>query len=283
MSAATTDTRTATSSSGTLTFKLRFEPAERLNLSALIPGKLAAMTIADIERLDIGTGPQAVHLGDAFTVTGTLGDTVVIEGSSSRLDFIGDTHAGGTIIVDGDTGAYAGRKMRAGRLDIRGNAGAYLASAMMDGLVTVAGSAGDYLGAPRAGEKDGIAGGRVIVSGPIGDQCAARMRRGLVVSKSTIGALAGNRMMGGTIWAVGGFGPSAGCQMRRGTLITPTLDDPLPTFLDCGVHDLGILHIMSRHYAAALGKAAPVLPSGPVRRFAGDMAHLGRGEILVTA
>lgn len=283
MNAPTTDTSTAKSSSGTLTFKLRSEPAERLNLSALIPGKLAAMNIADIERLDIGTGPRAVHLGDAFAVTGTPGDTVIIEGGSGRLDFIGETHTGGTIIVDGDAGAYAGRKMRAGRLEIRGNAGAYLASAMLDGLVTVAGSAGDYLGAPRAGEKDGITGGSIIVTGPIGHQCAARMRRGLVVSKTTIGAFAGNRMMGGTIWAAGGFGPGAGCQMRRGTLITPTLDDPLPTFLDCGVHDLGILHIMSRHYAAALGKAAPVLPSGPVRRFAGDMAHLGRGEILVTA
>lgn len=269
-------------SSGTLTFKLRAAPTERLNLSALIPGRLAAMTTAEIEALDIGTGPHAVRVGDAFAISGTPGDTVVFEGGSSRLDFIGETHAGGTIIVDGDAGAYAARRMRAGRLDIRGSAGAFLASSLVDGIVTVAGSAGDHLGAPRPGEKDGIAGGTVIVSGPIGDDCATRMRRGLVVSKSTIGAKAGNRMMGGTIWAAGGFGASAGVQMRRGTLISPRLDDPLPTFLDCGVHDLGILRIMSRHYSATLGDLAPVLPTGPMRRYAGDMAHLGRGEILVS-
>jgi len=271
---------TAPASGGGFILKLRSAPPERVDLSALVPGRLAHLSTGEIEKLQVNTGPQALHVADLFTVSGSAGPALTFEGGSSLLDNVASEHAGGLITVDGDVGAYAGHKMRAGKLAISGHAGPALGCQLQGGLITLGGDAGDCLGAPRAGEKDGIAGGVIVVHGAAGDNCATRMRRGIVIVRGAVGAFAGARMMGGTIWTLTGFGSSAGVQMRRGTLITPKLDNPLPTFLDCGRHDLGILQIMARHLKATYGEEFPALPTGPMRRFAGDMAHLGKGEIL---
>jgi formylmethanofuran dehydrogenase subunit C len=57
----------------------------------------------------------------------------------------------------------------------------------------------------------------------------------------------------------------------------------LPTFADCGKHDLVILRILSRYMADTLGTLAPRPLPPVVRRLAGDMAAIGKGEILLTA
>ena len=90
-------------------------------------------------------------------------------------------------------------------------------------------------------------------------------------------------MIGGTIVAEGGFGANAGQLMRRGTLIGPRVDRMLPTFADCGHHELVILRVMERGWGRVLGPLAPEpFPAG-VRRFAGDLAAIGKGELLLTA
>lgn len=264
-----------------LKLKLRNPPPERLDMSRIVPGLLAALPIIEIERLDVGTSRIGVKLADLFTVTGGAGDALAIEGGSDRLDFVGASHGGGTIVVEGDVGAYAGWRMSSGRLDIRGKAGPWLASGLSGGLVSVAGDAGDYLGAPRAGERFGMAGGTVVVAGNAGARAGDRMRRGTIIARGKCGPLAGARIMGGTIWAEGGFAESAGAMMRRGTLIAPSGTRVAPTFVDCGQHELVILRIMSSHFASALGQLAPKPLPGLARRFAGDMAALGKGEILL--
>ncbi len=265
-----------------LTLKLIAEPTERLNLTGISPTKLEGMSPDEISKINLGSNADPVLLGDWFHVTGSSADTITIDGGSTRLDFIGASLDKGTIIIDGNVGAYAGHKMTSGRLDIRGNAGQYFASSLIDGLVTVAGNVGDHLGAPKRGERDGIQGGNIIVHGTIGDFAGERMRRGTLIARGNIGSSAGARMMGGTIWATRGFGASPGVQMRRGMLITPTVGSLLPTFVDCGHHDLSILAIMHRHLKQTLGELAPSLSTATVQKFAGDMASLGKGELLVT-
>ena len=268
-----------------LTLKLSAAPQRRLDMSRLVPGLLAGLTTAEVERLPIADGNRPLSVGDVFQVAGTPGERLTIEGATDRLDYLGAEHSGGDIIVEGDAGGYAGRRMRSGRLEIRGNAGEALASNMRGGLIVVAGNAARRLGTPRPGEKDGMAGGSVVIKGDAGDFCGERMRRGTIVVKGRIGSHAGARMMGGTIYAEQGLGEAAGMQMRRGTLIAPNVAQPLATFADCGRHDLLILRIMAAHWVATLGDLAPpaLSPSAAApRRLMGDMASLGKGEILLT-
>jgi formylmethanofuran dehydrogenase subunit C len=73
--------------------------------------------------------------------------------------------------------------------------------------------------------------------------------------------------------------------MRRGTLLLrqapPAL---LPTFNDCGVHPLTILTLLARSWRDLEGRFAALPETGlRVRRFMGDLANDGRGEILVRA
>jgi formylmethanofuran dehydrogenase subunit C len=57
----------------------------------------------------------------------------------------------------------------------------------------------------------------------------------------------------------------------------------LPTFADAGKHDLVILRILSRYMREVLGAQAPRPLSGIVRKYAGDLATIGKGEILLTS
>ncbi len=265
-----------------LTLKLKATPDQRLDLSALSPAKVSAMSQGDIERLSIGIGRRPVKLGDVFAISGTPGDTLVIEGSTARLDGIGTELDQGTLIVEGDVGAYAARRMKGGRLDIRGAAGAYLASGLRGGIVT-AKSAGDLAGAPKVGERFGMLGGVVVISGDVGERAGDRMRRGTIIAKGRFGASAGSRMMGGTLWTEQGFGAGPGPLMRRGTLIGPSVERLLPTFNDAGLHDLNVLRLISRYFAETLGELAPAALPPKVRRISGDLATIGKGEILLTA
>jgi formylmethanofuran dehydrogenase subunit C len=266
-----------------LVFKLKGAPDERLDLSKLTPTKLGKMSAADIARIEVGTTRRNLTAGDVFSISGKPDDTITIAGSSNRLDFVGSELDHGTIIVEGDVGAFAGRSMSGGRLEIKGDAGAWLASGVSGGVIWVKGSAGSYIGGQRAGDKFGMTGGLVVIDGQAGDRVGERMRRGTLLVRGKCGAFAGSRMLGGTIWAEQGFGPSAGLLLRRGTLMGPSVERMLPTFIDTGRQDLNVLRILSRYLTASLGPLAPKPISGAVRRYAGDLATIGKGEILITA
>jgi formylmethanofuran dehydrogenase subunit C len=267
----------------TLSFTLRQAPHQVVDLSALLPSKLAGLSSSDIERIELGSGHTAVRVGDLFTVAGSPGDTITISGTSPELDKIGSGLDGGTIVVEGNIGNYAGTDMKGGRLDIRGNAGGYLASCMTGGLITVSGSVGDYVGGTRPGDRFGMLGGTVVIEGSTGTRAGERMRRGVIIVRGKFGSAAGSRMVGGTLWTETGFGIDPGPLLRRGTLIAPTVERLLPTFSDCGYNDLNILRIMSRYMTETLGPLAPKPLPAKVRRLAGDLATIGKGEILLTA
>jgi formylmethanofuran dehydrogenase subunit C len=262
----------------TLNFKLRQAPAIPVDLSVLIPSRLAGLSTEDIEGLPLG----AFKVGDLFEVSGTLSDAIVISGGSPLLDYVGAGLDGGSITVEGHVGAYAARGMRSGRLNIRGDAGPYLASAVRDGIVHVTGSAGNFAGGARPGDKFGMVGGTVLIENDVGERAGERMRRGTIIARGKFGAAAGSRMVGGTLWTETGFGPRPGPLLRRGTLIGPKVDYMLPTFADCGRIDPVILRILSRFVDQTLGALAPKPLPPMVQKFAGDLATIGKGEILLT-
>jgi formylmethanofuran dehydrogenase subunit C len=268
----------------TITFTLRSVPEGRLDLGGLVPAHLAGQAIASIERIALRPGREAVHVGDVFKVSGgPIGaDDTVIIGGHGRFDEIGAGLASGSVRVEGDAGAFAGTGVKGGRLDISGSAGPFLACGQRGGLVTVQGGAGDGVGAMRDGHRYGMLGGLVHVGGDCGARTGDRMRRGTIVIRGRAGASAGSRMMGGTIIAEGGFAAGPGPLLRRGTLIGPKVEALLPTFADCGRHDLMVMRLVQRYLAEALGELAPKLPAGPVRRLMGDLATIGKGEILLT-
>jgi formylmethanofuran dehydrogenase subunit C len=71
--------------------------------------------------------------------------------------------------------------------------------------------------------------------------------------------------------------------MRRGTIVLGREAAELsPTFIDCGVHDLIAARLIAGFVDGYSPRAARLLRR-PLRRFAGDMATLGKGEILLRA
>jgi formylmethanofuran dehydrogenase subunit C len=266
-----------------LTLRLRAPATERINLDGVTPAKLAALSAHEIGRINVGIDKGGLALGDAFEISGSPGETLTIEGSGPNVDFVGGGLDNGSIHVVGDVGSYAGRKMTGGKLEIRGNAGNFLASGSTGGFIHVSGNAGDNVGGFIPGDRFGMLGGTTVIAGNIGARAGEKMRRGTIIVKGKTGEGAGTRMIGGTIWAEGGIGPLPGFMMRRGTLIGPSVESLLPTFVDCGKHDLVIVRVMSRYLKGALGDLAPKPMPLFVRKIGGDMATIGRGEILLPA
>jgi formylmethanofuran dehydrogenase subunit C len=266
-----------------LVLTLRERPDQRLDLAPLVPHRLAGMTAAEIERIELQTTRRRVAVGDIFRLG--MGDAaqIRIEGACDRLDRIGHEMTGGEIVVEGDVGARAGRLMTHGRLTVHGSVGPWAASGMNGGVIEIFGDAGDRLGGPIAGEVAGMRGGIVLVHGGAGERAGDRMRRGTIVVEGDAGASAGSRMIAGTLVVVGRSGPLPGYLMKRGTIVLGDKNEELsPTFIDCGVHDLIAERLMAGFIGGYSARAAKLFDR-PLRRFAGDMAVLGKGEIFISA
>lgn len=266
-----------------LVLTLNARPAERLDMSPVLPHLLAGKTAREIARIGVGTTRRPVTLGDVFRVR--MGDAqhIRIEAAGDRLDRIGYGMTGGEIMVDGDAGSEAGRLMTGGRLTIKGDAGPWAASAMRGGRIEISGAAGERLGGPLPGEMAGMRGGVVIVRGNAGPRAGDRMRRGTIVVEGRAGAWAGSRMIAGTLILAGPAGPLPGYLMRRGTIVLGAGAAQLsPTFIDCGMHDLIALRLLAAFVGSHSARAARLLQR-PLHRFAGDMAVLGKGEIFLAS
>jgi formylmethanofuran dehydrogenase subunit C len=264
---------------------LKGKPPTRLSLDGIIPEKLAGLSQAEIARLPLALGNRSGNLGDWFSVqvTGEAGETLVISGTSDRLDHIGAGMGRGEIRVEGDAGAYAGMGMAGGVLAISGSALHGAAMAMAGGELRIGGDAGDQLGGARPGENWGMREGIVIVAGSAGAGVGDRMRRGLIAVAGGVGAFCGARMIAGTVVVGGGLGDHPGLAMRRGTIVA--LDGAArvpPSFADCGTHELVWGRLLALRLVG-LWPHAPALGSARLHRWAGDLASGGKGEILIRA
>jgi formylmethanofuran dehydrogenase subunit C len=264
-----------------LVLTLRQIPEQRLDLSPLVPQRLAGKSAAEIAALELQTTRTRVTVGDAFRLR--MGDAghIRIENAVDRLDRVGAGMNDGEIVVNGDVGVQAGRLMTGGRLQITGSAGPWAASAMRGGEMEIGGDVGDRLAGPLAGETVGMRGGLVIVRGNAGARAGDRMRRGIILVEGGAGRYAGSRMIAGTLMVRRAAGPLPGYLMRRGTIVLGGGCETLsPTFVDCGAHDLVALRLMANLIAAYSAPLASITRRTR-QRLAGDMAVLGKGEIFL--
>jgi formylmethanofuran dehydrogenase subunit C len=260
---------------------LRTRPDQRLDLSPLVPHGLAGKTAREIARIDLQTTRQRIKVGDVFGLRPGDVEQIRIQDACDRLDYVGQEMKNGELLVEGDVGIQAGRLMAGGRLTVVGNAGPWAASGMKAGVLEIRGSAGDRLGGALAWEVAGMRGGIVVVRGSVGERAGDRMRRGTIIIEGEAGPYAGSRMIAGTLIVRRRAGPLAGFLLKRGTIVLGDSRSVLPpTFMDCGEYEL----VAMRWLAAMIdpySKGAAALLRRPLTRFAGDMAVLGKGEILV--
>jgi formylmethanofuran dehydrogenase subunit C len=269
----------------TLCLTLREPPIQRVDLSPLSIDHLAGKSPQEVAALELVTGNRKVRVDTLFTVSGASAMELEIRNTCDRLDRIGEGMTHGRIIVRGDVGDYLGLGMTGGHIEVEGSAGAHAGTGMTGGMITIRGDAGDFLAAALPGDRHGMQGGTIVVGGSAGARVGDRMRRGLVLIDGGVGDYCASRMVAGTVAVWGTVGAAPGIAMRRGTLLLQHRPKALvPTFNDCGEYSLNFLTLLLRSWRNLPSRFA-TLPDSRIRarRYIGDLANDGRGEILVMA
>ena len=265
-----------------LTFTLKYQPAQRVDMSPLTCDKLKELSLKQIADLTLQNGKAKVRVAELFDISGNDTQNIVIKNSFEKLDFIGKELDGGSITVEGDVGAYCGISMKTGTLTVNGNTGIFAACEMKKGFLTINGNAGDFLGGALPGNKMGMKGGTVLVKGNAGERVGDHLRRGVILIEGNAGDYCGSRMTAGTIAVMGNVGNHLGYAMRRGTLLLWNQPKLPATFNDCGSHTLAFLPLLFASFKSLNSKFADSAAGfNRVQRFGGDMAEMGRGEVLV--
>jgi formylmethanofuran dehydrogenase subunit C len=266
-----------------LTFSLRGVPPQRVDLSCLTPAALNGKSPSEINALPIQTTRRALTVGELFDVQWGDLDEIVFEGGSERLDRVGAGLTSGAIRIVGEAGVEVGRGMINGCVRIEGSVGPFSGSGMRGGMLEITGDAGERLGGPLAGETEGMNGGVIHVLGGAGPRAGDRLRRGFILIEGAVADYAGSRMIAGTMAIGGKAGAFPGYLMNRGTiLLSDGATEMSPTFRDCGTFELVVARLLASHVepiSVRLGAAFRT----PLRRFAGDLATLGMGEIFTPA
>jgi formylmethanofuran dehydrogenase subunit C len=258
-------------------------PRQRLDLSPLLPEHLAGMTPEAIAAIALTCGNRQLRVDEVFEVAPAAGEALIIRNQGARLDLLGSAMTTGELTLEGDAGAYAGLAMSGGRLTIRGQAGPFAGAAMQGGILEIGGNAGDWLGGGLPGERRGMTGGLILLRGDAGRRAADRQRRGVILIEGSAGDFLGARMVAGTTIVLGeAAGRYPGFAMKRGTLLLRhATGQMLPTFADAGLQELGFLRLLGAFVAPHSSKYAAAAPHfAALRRFVGDAASGGKGEIL---
>jgi formylmethanofuran dehydrogenase subunit C len=256
------------------TLRMKQTPSLRVDLRGVTPS-------ADVRTLQVGYGNALVPLSELFSITPRHDGKLVFEGDCSRCDRIGWQMDGGTLIVEGDAGDYAGACMSGGEIILRGNARDLAACEMTGGSLTIEGNARDFAASTLPGSMDGMRGGTLIVKGNVGERCADRMRRGTVIIFGNSGDFLASRMVAGTIALGGHAGAHVGYGMRRGSIVfagaAPALS---PTFV-LAIADAPVFwQLLARDLAQHAGVFAD-LPKRRIERHLGDLAADGKGEWII--
>lgn len=265
-----------------LTLTLKYQPHQRVDMSPLVCNKLKDLSLADIAALTLQNGKAKPRVDELFEISGSDTQNMVIKNSFDKLDFIGKELNGGSIIVEGDVGAYCGIGMKTGVITVNGDVGIFAACEMKKGFLTINGNAGDFLGGALPGNKMGMKGGTVLVKGNAGERVGDHLRRGVILIEGNAGDYCGSRMTAGTIAVMGNVGKHLGYAMRRGTLLLWQKPNIPATFNDCGAHTLAFLPLLFNSFKTLNSQFAENSAAfNRVQRYGGDMAEMGRGEVLV--
>jgi len=242
-------------------FTLKTALKYQVDASPLTPDQLSGKSLAEIEQQTLNYGGQHVPAHTLFDIRGSDTQHIIFQGDCSRLDYIG-------------------ANMRSGNITVEGNAGAFAACSMRGGLLAINGNVGDFLGAGFEGSRKGMLGGTIIVKGDAGDRVGDQMRRGLILIEGNVGDYCASRMIAGTIGVLGTAGDYLGFGMRRGSLLLTQQPRLTATMQDCGTHTLPFLRLLAKSFTD-LDSAFKHLELSRARRFVGDAANNGNGEVLV--
>ena len=241
---------------------LREQPKHALIADVIAPDRFASLDATEIAALPVVHGGRAAKLGDFFKVKGARATTLRIEGDLANVEGIGTGMAGGEIFVAGSAGRDLGVQMAGGRIDVSGDAG-------------------DNTGGARPGASRGMTGGEIVIRGNAGDELGARMRRGLIVVTGDAGRGTGRGVIAGTVVVFGKAGPGAGRFLKRGSIVALGAIERPATFRYVCTYLPSYVPVLLRYLRARYDLAIPDGPiTGRYQRYAGDMAELGRGEIL---
>ena len=265
-----------------LTLRWRGETTAPVGGEAIRPDLLNGPAAA-LARRPIRVGNASAELGEVFDLEGDGADGhLIVEGDARSVHGLGSGMAGGRLDVRGDAGHRLGAGMAGGSIDVEGSIGDGAGSEMAGGSIHVRGDAGSGLGAAMPGSLVGMRGGVILVDGSSGEGVGLAMRRGVVAVGGSVGAGAGRGMVAGSIVVGGVAGPGLGAGMKRGTIALLGADftfDPGPTFEPSGALRPPVATILLRDLAARGCRVPPSAFAGPFRRYNGDRAVGGRGEI----
>ena len=264
-----------------VTLTLRAAPERTVEADGIAPDRLAGLSEREIADLPVWHEGRAVALGELFAVRGERSARVRVEGDLGQVDAVGAGMAGGELVIVGNAGRYVGTRMMGGTITVRGHVGDGAGVEMAGGLIDIEGDAGDRVGAARLGAARGMTGGEIIVRGAAGREAGASMRRGLVVVGGDAGERAGHRMIAGSVIVLGSAGRGAGQWTKRGTVVAMgDLEVPATFRYACTYQPphvrLALTYLRTR-------RGVPVQERdilGRYRRYSGDLAELGKGEIL---
>jgi formylmethanofuran dehydrogenase subunit C len=246
-----------------VTLALRAPLRRRVDSSTVAWSALGGLDAAGIRSQEVWVeGEGRATLGDLFEVGGAPAPHLRLAGDLALMEGIGAGLSAGEIVVDGDAGAYLGRRMSGGAIEVRG-------------------SVGPHAGAADPGAKRGMTGGEIVIRGSAGPMVGAGLRRGLIVVQNEAGEDAGRGMLAGSILVFGSLGANPGLFSKRGSIVAfgaHTL--PAPYRYACTYRPphmrVTLGYLQARH-------RIPVTPAqlaGAYRRYSGDLAELGAGEIL---
>lgn len=261
---------------------LRTRPAGPVDASTLALHDWAGLTGREIAQLRLRVdGVGMVALGDLFGTTGERATRIRLVGDLSLFEGLGAGLAGGEIVIEGNAGPRVGARMRAGQITVTGNAGWGAGLEMSGGLLDVGGDAGPRAGGAALGAKRGMTGGELIIRGAAGPEAGASMRRGLVAVGGDAGEGTGRATIAGTVVVFGAIGASPGQWSKRGTVVALGPVTPPATYRYACTYRPQYLGLLLRHLAH--DRRLPVTREhlmGSYRRYSGDLAELGAGEIL---
>ena len=238
-------------------------------------------TPGGLARRSIRVGNRDAAWGDLFDIAGDGGDgQLILVGDLGSVHDLGAGMASGRLEVRGDVGHRLGVGMRGGEIEVDGSAGAGAGADLVGGLIRIRGDAGDDLGAALPGGRVGVRGGTILVHGSAGAGVGTAMRRGLIAVLGSVGGGAGRGRVAGSIFVGGTAGSGLGAGMKRGTIaLLGDGPEPGPTFEPSGglrpvVATLYLRQLVARGWPVPAG-----VSTGPLRRYNGDRAVGGQGEV----
>jgi formylmethanofuran dehydrogenase subunit C len=249
--------------SGGLVARLKSPLRQRADFSEVLAEPWTTLPARDLARRPVYLERDGqVQLGELFEIAGDPDGHIRFSGGMDSVDRLGAGLSQGEVIVDGNVGREAGLAMAGGSLDI-------------------AGDAGPRAGAAPLGFKRGMTGGELIVRGSTGPEAGAAMRRGLLVIARSAGERAGLGMIAGSVVVFGAAGRDTGLWSKRGSVVALGKITPPATYSYGCTYQPIVLRLMLTRLSAKYRLSVPRKHfTGLYRRYSGDMAELGKGEIL---